>query len=163
MTDDAKEAREKDSLRQLTEVVRTESSDGARLVANLADNPICRITIDAAIPCIMLVWGRYATSAQFRFVHESALHLLRRNALQRILGDDTSLAVIGIDDQAWIREDWMPRAAAVGLKAAASKYPNGFFGRQSVANIMSGAPREIAVRSFEKLDEARAWLQTVQI
>nr|WP_298716240.1 hypothetical protein [uncultured Steroidobacter sp.] len=163
MSEDAKEGRDTESLRQLTEVVRTESSDGARLVANLADNPICRITVDAAIPCVVLVWGRYATSAQFRFVHESALHLLRRNALQRVLGDDTALAVIGVDDQAWIREDWMPRAASAGLRAAASKCPSGFFGKQSVANIMSGAPREIAVRSFEKLDEARAWLQTVQI
>jgi hypothetical protein len=51
----------------------------------------------------------------------------------------------------------------VGLKAAASKCPNAFFGKQSVANIMSGAPPEIAVRSFEKLDEARAWLRTVPI
>lgn len=163
MTDGSLVGQETESLRQLTEVVRTESSDGARLVANIADNPICRVSVDATIPCVVLVWGRYATSAQLRFVHEGALDLLRRNALHKILGDDTALAVIAVDDQAWIREDWMPRAISGGLKAVASKCPKEFFGKQSVANVMSRAPREIAMRSFEKLDEARAWLQTVQI
>jgi hypothetical protein len=119
--------------------------------------------VDAEIPCVLLVWGRYATSAQLRYVHECALDLLRRNALHKILGDDSALAVIPVDDQAWLREDWMPRALSSGLKASASKCPNGFFGRQSVANVMSHAPRGIAMRSFEKLDEARAWLQTVPI
>jgi hypothetical protein len=163
MTGGSAAGRDTEFLRQLTEVVRTESSDGARLVANIADNPICRISVDAAIPCVVLVWGRYATSAQLRFVHECTLDLLRRNALQRILGDDSALTLIPVDDQAWIREDWMPRALDAGLKAAASKCPNGFFGKQSVANVMSRAPREITMRSFENLDEARTWLQTVSI
>jgi hypothetical protein len=163
MTDGALEGQETESLRQLTEVVSTESNDGARLVANIADNPICRVSVDAAIPCVALVWGRYATSAQLRFVHECALDLLRRNALHKILGDDTALAVIPVDDQAWIREDWLPRAHSEGLRAVASKCPKGFFGKQSVANVMSRAPRGIAMCSFEKLDEARSWLQNVQI
>jgi hypothetical protein len=72
-------------------------------------------------------------------------------------------AVIPVDDQAWIREDWLPRALSGGLKATASNCPKGFFGKQSVANVMSRAPREIAMRSFENLDEARTWLQTVPI
>lgn len=131
MTEGSLDGQETEFLRQLTEVVRTESSDGARLVANLADNPICRVSVDAAIPCVVLVWGRYATSAQLRYVHECVLDLLRRQALHRILGDDTALAVIPVDDQAWLRDDWLPRALAVGLKAAASKCPKGFF-RQTV-------------------------------
>jgi hypothetical protein len=163
MTDGSLQGQATESLRQLTEAVRTESSDGARLVANIADNAICRVSVDSAIPCVMVVWGRYATSAQLRFVHECILDHLRRHDLHKILGDDTALAVIPIDDQAWLREDWMPRALSAGLKAAASKSPKGFFGRQSVANVMSRAPREIALRSFEKLDEAKAWLKTVQI
>ncbi|MBL8268025.1 hypothetical protein [Steroidobacter sp.] len=150
-----------DYLRQLTETVRTESSDGARLVSDLKNNPICRVTLDQAVPCISLTWGRYATSAQLRFVHECVLELLKREGLGKILGDDSALAVIPVDDQAWLCEDWMPRAAVAGLKAAASKSPQAFFGKQSVANVQSGAPPEIALRSFDTLDEARAWLQSV--
>lgn len=163
MTGDAMEGQDTESLRQLMEAVRTESSDGARLVANLADNAICRVTVDAGIPCVKFVWQQYATSAQLRFVHESALDLLRRNALHKMLGDDSSLALIPVDDQAWIREDWMPRAIGAGLQAAASKCPKGFFGKQSVANVISGAPPGIDLRSFDTLDEAKTWLRTVQI
>ncbi|HEY0680951.1 MAG TPA: hypothetical protein VGD45_01330 [Steroidobacter sp.] len=155
----SRDGQETESLRQLTEVVRTESSDGARLVSNLEDNPICRVTLDAAVPCIFVTWQRYATSAQLRFVHEQMLQLLRQQGLRKILGDDSSLAVIHVDDQVWIREDWMPRAARAGLKAAASKCPYAFFGKQSVANVQSGAPSGLLLRSFDSLDEARTWLR----
>lgn len=147
-----------ESLRQLTESVRTESSDGARLVSNLENNPVCRVTLDAGVPCIFVVWQRYATSAQLRFVHERLLELLRRENMTKILGDDSSLAVIHVDDQVWLREDWLPRAAAAGLKVAASKCPYAFFGKQSVAKVQSGAPAGITLRSFETLAEAKAWL-----
>lgn len=150
-------------LRQLTETVRAESSDGARLVSDLQNNPICRITLDPALHCVALEWGRYATSAQLRFVHECLLALLQREGLHKILGDDSALAVITVDDQAWLCEDWMPRAAVAGLKAGASKTPHAFFGKQSIANVQSGAPAGIALRSFDSLDEARAWLQSVPV
>jgi hypothetical protein len=158
MTGGSLDGQETDSLRQLTELVRTESSDGARLVSNLENNPICRVTLDATVPCLFVVWQSYATSAQLRFVHERVLELLKREHLSKILGDDSSLALIHIDDQAWIREDWLPRAAAAGLKAAASKWPYAFFGKQSVVNVQSGAPQGMALRSFGTLAEARNWL-----
>ncbi len=158
MTGGSQDGQVTDSLRQLMELVRTESSDGARLVSNLENNPICRITLDATVPCIVVTWQRYATSAQLRFVHEYMLELLRREHVSKILGDDSSLVVIHVDDQVWIREDWMPRAVAAGLKLAASKCPSAFFGKQSVAKVQSGAPAGVKLRSFDTLDEAKAWL-----
>lgn len=149
---------ETQSLRQLTELVRTESSDGAKLVSNLENNPICRVTLDATVPCLYVVWHSYATSSQLRYVHERMLEILKQQHLTKILGDDTSLALIPANDQAWIREDWLPRAAAAGLKAAASKSPYAFFGKQSVANVQSGAPPGMALRSFNSLTEAKNWL-----
>lgn len=160
MTGRSEDRQARESLRQLTELVRTESSDGARLASNLEDNPICRVTLDAAVPCIFVVWQRYATSAQLRFVHERLLELLHREHLTKILGDDSSLAVIHVDDQVWICEDWLPRAAAAGLKAAASKCPFAYFGKQSVANVQLGAPAGMAMRSFDSLAEAKTWLRS---
>lgn len=154
----SQDAQATDSLRQLRELVRTESSDGARLVSNIEDNPVCRVSLDPSVPCIVVVWQRYATSAQLRFVHEHLLELLRREHLSKILGDDSSLAVIHVDDQVWLREQWMPRAAAAGLKTAASKIPYAFFGKQSVANVISGAPPGMTLRSFDTLVDARSWL-----
>jgi hypothetical protein len=147
-----------EALRQLAQWVRTESSDGAKLVSNLENNPICCVTLDESVPCLFVAWQSYATSAQLRFVHERVLELLKREQVSKILGDDSSLVVIHIDDQAWIRDDWFPRAAAAGLKVAASKRPYAFFGKRSVANVQSAAPPGVTLRSFDTLTEARSWL-----
>ena len=48
MTAGSRDGQATESLRQLTEAVRTESSDGARLVSDLENNPICRLTLDAS-------------------------------------------------------------------------------------------------------------------
>jgi len=132
-----------------------------RLAENLADNPICAVTVDASIPCIVLVWKRYATSAQLRFIQESALRLLRENALHKILGDDTALPTIHGDDRSWIAENWMPRAIAAGLRAVASKSPLAHFGRVSVDAVLSVAPAPLIWRSFDDMAAARRWLKSV--
>ncbi len=158
MTEGSRDGRDTDILRQLAQTVRTESSDGARLDSNLEDTPICRLTLERSVPCVFLTWRRYATSAQLRFIHEQVLQLLRREGLSKILGDASSLAVIHVDDQHWIREDWMPRAAEAGLKAAATMTPYTFFGKQSVDKVQSGEPAGLKLRTFDSLDEARGWL-----
>lgn len=96
-----------------------------------------------------------------RQLTEWVLELLLRQRMSKILGDDSGLAVSHVDDQVWLREDWMPRAAAAGLKAAASKSPFNYFGKQSVAQVQSGSPAGLALRSFEDLAQARAWLTSI--
>jgi hypothetical protein len=46
------------------------------------------------------------------------------------------LAMIHAEDQAWVVEDWMPRAMAAGLRVAASKSPASYFGKISVDNLI---------------------------
>ncbi|MGH6680073.1 MAG: hypothetical protein ACREDL_14365, partial [Bradyrhizobium sp.] len=58
------------SLEQLKRVVGRESIDGAKLLEKPNDNPICSLCYDEAIRCVAVVWRRYATSAQYRFIHE---------------------------------------------------------------------------------------------
>jgi hypothetical protein len=158
MTGGFQEEQDTEAVRQLAEWVRTESSDGAKLVSNLENNPICCVTLDESVPCLFVAWQSYATSAQLRYVHERVLELLKRTHVRKVLGDDSALMVIHIDDQAWIRDDWFPRAAAADLKVVASKRPYAFFGKQSVANVQSTAPPGVTLRSFDTLTEARCWL-----
>ena len=106
-----------------------------------------------------MVWKQYATSTQLRFVHESMLHLLKTHRVSRLLGDDTALPTIHSEDRQWIAENWMPRAQAVGLIAAASKSPTAYFGRLAVENVQSVAPSDICLRSFEVMEDAREWLR----
>jgi hypothetical protein len=146
-------------LDELRERLRSESSDSRQLLLDIQENPICRVLVDESIPCVSIAWKRYATSMQLRFVHESALELLRVRGLTKILGDDSNMPIIHEQDQAWIVDSWMPRAIQAGLRAVASKAPTSRFGQFDLARIQSAAPPPLILRSFESLDEARSWLR----
>jgi hypothetical protein len=154
---------EHDILDQLRNSLERESSDSVRLMENIKDNPICSISIDQSVPCIAVAWKQYATSTQLRFVHESILLLLQMHHLNKILADVTALPNIHEEDQAWIINDWMPRAIAAGLQAAAGKRSSSYFGKLSVDNIQSNVADDLAIQSFDDLSEARQWLKNVDL
>lgn len=151
------------SLGKLMSAVRGESTDGEQLVANPGDNPICCLTYDEKATCIAFVWRKYPTSMQFRFVHEIALRMLDEHKSGKILGDDRELPIIHAEDQRWVLEDWMPRARAVGLKAVAATASRSFFGKLSIGSVHAAASRDLAIRQFLHLAEAREWLGRVSL
>ena len=105
-------------------------------------------------------WKGYATSAQLRYVLECIIEMLHSRGLTRILGEDTALPTILAEDQRWIAEDWMPRAAAAGLLAIASKRPATYFGQVAVESVLRVIARGVSVRLFDNVEEARAWLRS---
>lgn len=151
------------SLEQLTRLLEQESADGAALLRNIGDNPICCVSYDASVPCLVVVWRGYATSTQLRFVHERILELLEEHRVAKILGDNSGLPTVHADDQKWLIENWMPRAKAAGLRAAAAKQPVSYFGRLAINTLHSAMPAGVIARSFGQLDDARRWLETVAI
>ena len=150
-----------DPLRELREKLRQGSRDSFRLLENFWDNPICRIMHDEANRCIMVVWRQYATQIEFRYIHEKLLTLICKHRVYKILGDDTALPAIPSEDRFWIIDEWFPRAVECGLRFAASKSPDSYFGRLAVSQIQSAAPISLKCRCFEKLEEAREWIETV--
>jgi hypothetical protein len=150
-----------DLLRELREKLRQDSSDSLQLLENFLDNPICSIRLDKVTHCILVVWKQYATQAQFRYIHVNLLALIREHHISKILGDDTALPTILSEDQVWVIDEWFPRAVECGLRFAASKRPDSYFGKLSVNHIQTAAPAGLKCRSFERLDEAREWLEKV--
>ncbi len=149
-------------LEKLARSLKQESADSAALVRDIGNNPICCVSYDENIPGIFVEWRSYANSTQLRFIHERVLELLEQHHASKILGDVSRLLTVHADDQKWIIENWMPRAQAAGLRAAA-KRPTAYFGRLAISALHSAMPAEVAVRSFNRLDEARRWLETVVI
>ena len=148
-------------LLELREKLRQDSRDSFQLLKNFWDNPICSITQDEAKHCIIVVWKQYASQIQLRYIHESLLTLICKHRVYKILGDDTALPAIPTEDRFWIIDEWFPRAAECGLRFAASKIPASYFGKLAVSHIQSSAPAGIECRSFEQLQEAKEWLETV--
>lgn len=150
-----------DRLHGLREKLRQDSRDSFQLLENFWDNPICSVIHDEGNRCISVVWKQYASQVQLRYIHENLLRLICEHRVYKILGDDTALPAIPSEDRFWIIDEWFPRAVECGLRFAASKRPDSYFGKLSVSHIQSAAPAGIECRSFEQLQEAREWLQTV--
>ncbi len=148
------------SITQLMRLVAKESIDGGKLLENPSDNPICSLSYDETIRCITIVWRRYPTSVQLRFIHEAMIHMLAQYKANKILGDDSDLPIVHAEDQRWISENWLPRAKAAGLKAAAAKVSSSFFGRVSIGIIQSKLAQEVAIKAVPNIHQARTWLRT---
>jgi hypothetical protein len=131
-------------------------------LSDLENNPVCSVLLDSEVPCLTVVWKRQATSVQLRALHERLLELLRKHKIHKILGDDTALPLIEPEDQAWIVQDWLPRAVAAGLKLAANKSPEAYFGRLAIEAIKASQSL-LAIRSFDHFDEARHWLKSARV
>lgn len=151
------------SLEKLARMLEQESADGVALARNIADNPICCVSYDESIPAVFVDWRSYATSTQLRFIHERVLELIEEHRATKILGDVSQLPTVHAEDQKWIIENWMPRAKAAGLRAAAARHPKAYFGRLAVSTLFSAMSADVAARSFKRLDDARRWLETIAI
>ncbi len=149
------------SLDHLKHLLAREPGNGHLLAANLEDNPICTVSYDHSVPCLMVRWKCYTTSTQIRYIHECLIGLLKKHGVSKILGDDTDLVNIGDADQRWITGDWMPRAVSAGLRAAASVRPRAHFAQISIEQILSFVPIGLVIRSFNSRHNARQWLRGV--
>jgi hypothetical protein len=149
------------SLTNLGRIVERESHDGVLLLQNPYENPICRLGYDQEVRCIEVVWRKYATSAQLRYIHEVILAMLVQHKAEKILGDDTDLPIVHAEDQRWIVEEWLPRARAAGFKAVATKVSMTFFGRVAIGSIQSKLGRDVQIRNFRNIHSARSWLRTI--
>lgn len=148
-------------LERLRRLAAAESRDGKRLAANIEDNPVCSVSLDRQLHCVCLVWRRYTTSVQLRFIYESVLDLIGQHSLRKMLGDDTDLPTLHDDDQEWIAGNWMPRALAAGLRFGAYKRAAALSGKVARDRILALAPAGLTLRAFADLEEAQNWLRDV--
>jgi hypothetical protein len=147
-------------IRKLRDAVLAEPGDGEKLATDFRHNPICSSDIDRSVPCIVAIWHGYATSTQFRYIHEMWLQMIAEQGIEKILGDDSELPMVHVEDQMWVAHDWMPRAIAAGLKVGAHKVAQSHFGKIAVEQITDAKPRNFPIHAFDDLDTARSWLKT---
>jgi hypothetical protein len=150
---------ENTALQEIAQKLRADSLDSLQLLSNVAENPICSVGVDLSVPCVSVVWKRYATSMQLRFVHENIIALLRDHGLRAVLGDDTALATIHAEDQRWITEYWMPRAKLAGLVAVADVRPSASWARAAVSAVQGILAQHFSIASFDDRESARTWLR----
>ena len=126
------------------------------------DAPYVRITWDADIQAVYVKWKAWANSSEYRAAQEVVILALRENQAARNLVDSTDRRVLADDDQKWLVEDWMPRATAAGRRWTAIVMPKSALGRTIAENIDNSGRSELnTIEHFETVEEAKAWLSTV--
>src|SRR3569832_427844 len=92
-------------LLELSKLV-ADSPDGERVLQSPCDNAICKLSYNSDVKCIEVVWRKYATSSQLRYIHEIMLLMLVQHNVSKILGDQSRLPIINGEEQRWIDEQW---------------------------------------------------------
>ena len=126
------------------------------------DAPYVLITWDPDTQAVYVKWKAWANSSEYRAAQEVIIRALRENHASRNLIDSTDRKVVTDDDQKWLVEDWMPRATAAGRRWTAIVMPKSALGRTIAENIdNSGRSERNTIEHFETVEEAKAWLSTV--
>jgi hypothetical protein len=119
----------------------------------------CTVDYDAEVPCVIMTWRGYATTGEFRAANERVLAALAERKASRLLGDIKEFVLIGSDDQAWLSNDWIPRAVQAGLRKVALTSPTFYFNRVAVESVGQRLdPDALVLRHFDDRAAARAWL-----
>lgn len=114
------------------------------------------------VPCVIMTWRGYHTSASFRQQNEQVLELLRQHGASKILCDIRQFLLIGATDQSWLNYNWLPRALSAGLRHCALVTPVYFFNQVAVQSVVDRIDTPILrVEYFEAAEAARLWLQSV--
>ena len=126
------------------------------------DTPYILIRWDADGPWVYVKWRAWANSVEYRAAQEIVIQALRENRASRNLIDSTDRRVLSDDDQKWLVENWMPRAAAAGRRWTAIVMPKSALGRTIAENIDNyGRSKHFTIEHFETVEDAAAWLSTV--
>ena len=98
------------------------------------------IYFDEKTDAVVMEWHGYATSIQFKEGTELMLNTLIRHNGSKVLADIRDMTLIGMEDQQWINEVFLPRATKFGFKAIAIIKPRSYFNKVAVETI-SSSPR----------------------
>jgi len=118
------------------------------------------VDYDADVPCVVMIWKGYATSAAFRDGNGRVLAEITERRASKLLGDVTDFVLIGAEDQAWLNEVWIPRAMHAGLRKVALVQPTFYFNRVAIDGVAQKLDRERLQLGFsDNLDAAKDWLK----
>ena len=118
------------------------------------------VEYDTEVPCVVMIWKGYATSAAFKESNAQVLAKIAAHNANKLLGDITDFVLISAEDQAWLNQVWIPRAMHAGLRKIALVQPTFYFNRVAAASVAQKIdPERVKIGFFSTRAEARDWLK----
>lgn len=120
------------------------------------------IYFDKDTGSVVMEWHGYATSRQFKEGTELMLNTLIKNNGSKVLADIREMTLIGMEDQQWINDVFLPRATKFGFKAIAIIKPKSYFNKVAVETISYKVDQDkLTINFFDNSDDARNWLKEI--
>jgi hypothetical protein len=132
------------------------------------DEPYLSVCRRVGSQCLHQEWKGFATSLEFRSGQTLLLAAIQNSGTTALVSDTRKLEVVTSEDQLWIRDTWLPLAAAAGLKRVAllvARHGLGKFAmdemqrqvRSQIASRVHDATETFMSREFDSVEEATKW------
>ncbi|MCB9596907.1 MAG: hypothetical protein H6719_29560 [Sandaracinaceae bacterium] len=125
-----------------------------------------RILWDPELGAVHMQWLDPVGGAPYRDGLDEGLRVLVDKGAERWLADLRWLGVLSRADEAWVNDEWLPRATQAGLRLMAIVSPESSKAQVSIRELMLAlstqeaiAEQRLTTQSFESLDDAQAWLR----
>jgi len=111
---------------------------------------------------VVMEWKGYSTSIQIKRGFELMLKTLVECTSSKVFLDIKDMTMIGMKDQEWLNDDFLPRAKASGLRWVALLKPESHFTKAAVENVSSKLRKNVlTIRIFDDRLEAISWLNSL--
>jgi hypothetical protein len=125
---------------------------------------IYNIYFDKDLNAVIMEWQGYANSSQFREGTELMLNTLIKHNCSKVLADISDMTLIGMDDQEWLNNNFLPRAVEFGFKAIAILKPKSYFNQVAVESVSyKNNTEKLSIKFFDNKEDAKQWLKTYSI
>jgi hypothetical protein len=112
------------------------------------------------INAVVMKWAGYSTSQEFKEGTELMLNTLIKHNVSNVLADIKDMILIGMEDQEWINEVFLPRATEFGFKVLAIVKPDHYFNQIAVETISYKVDQnKLTIQFFDNPDTAVEWLR----
>jgi hypothetical protein len=109
--------------------------------------------------CVRAQFRGFATSSEFRSGTMKILDVIRAKRVDLLISDNRSLEGVTPADRLWIRDSWIPKAVAAGLKRIAVVVARQGLGKLASEEIISqSVGRVFATRTFDSIEAAKEWI-----
>jgi hypothetical protein len=123
-------------------------------------SPYTVISVDSSSRTVVMNWLDHNPSAEFRRASEELLRIVQDRKLIHVLHNTEDLRVIGLSDQCWVRENFLPRLHLAGVRVIAMVHSLHYWTRVGMLDVMKGISFEnLTVEYFNSVDQALEYLR----
>jgi hypothetical protein len=124
------------------------------------DHPNCKVYYVADKAYIHSVWEGFPPSQIFREGSNKILELMEKHKIGKLLVDSRLSGAASPDDQAWMINDWTPRAVAAGYRVYAYVLAKDIFSKFSSSRVIQEvtANNPVSGTMTDNAEDALAWL-----